>query len=50
MASVWDNQYELAPMTSSGHKSGKGVAVQSADDRTKVENWECECAPVTRLK
>jgi len=39
MASVWDNPYELAPMTFSGHKSGEGVAAQTADDRTKVENW-----------
>jgi hypothetical protein len=34
MASMWDNQYELVPMTSCGHKSGEGIA-----DRTKVENW-----------
>jgi hypothetical protein len=26
-------------MTSSGHKSGEGVAAQTADDRTKVESW-----------
>jgi hypothetical protein len=39
MASVWDNPYELAPVTSSGHKSGEGVAAQTADDRTKVESW-----------
>jgi hypothetical protein len=39
MASMWDNQYELAPMTSSGHKSGERIAAQTADDRTKVESW-----------
>lgn len=38
MASMWDNQYELAPMTSGGHKSGEGIAAQTAH-RTKVESW-----------
>jgi hypothetical protein len=38
MASMWDNQYELAPMASGGHKMGEAIAAQTAD-RTKVESW-----------
>jgi hypothetical protein len=36
MAFMWDNQYELAPMTSSRHIIGEGIAAQTADDRTNL--------------
>jgi hypothetical protein len=39
MASMWDNPYELAPMTASGIKAVKEFAAQTADDTTKAESW-----------